>query len=71
MGVLFFKEVILFLSSEKLMSETGWTPVIDFETGLPRTIEWYRANTEWVAHVKSGAYRDYYELNYGSRTVAR
>jgi hypothetical protein len=33
------------LSSEKLMRETGWRPVMDFETGLKRTIEWYRANS--------------------------
>ena len=31
------------LSSEKLMRETGWEPVMDFEAGLARTIDWYRA----------------------------
>jgi dTDP-glucose 4,6-dehydratase len=55
------------LSSEKILRETGWSPVIDFETGLARTIEWYRANTPWVAHVRSGEYRDYYEAQYGAR----
>jgi dTDP-glucose 4,6-dehydratase len=57
------------LSSEKLMRETGWEPVMDFETGLARTIEWYRANSAWVARVRSGEYRTYYERNYGNRTV--
>lgn len=57
------------LSSDKLMSETGWRPCMDFETGLRRTIEWYRANGPWVARVRSGAYRDYYQRNYGGRTV--
>ncbi len=56
------------LSSEKLMRETGWKPVMDFETGLARTIEWYRANAAWVARVRSGEYRTYYERNYGNRT---
>src|ERR1051326_8362465 len=28
------------LSSEKLMSETGWQPQVDFESGLSRTIDW-------------------------------
>jgi len=55
------------LSSEKLMRETGWAPAMDFETGLARTIAWYQANGEWVARVRSGAYREYYEKNYGSR----
>jgi dTDP-glucose 4,6-dehydratase len=59
------------LVSEKLMGETGWAPVMNFETGLARTIEWYRANAAWVAHVRSGEYRAYYERNYGGRTVMR
>jgi dTDP-glucose 4,6-dehydratase len=57
------------LSSAKIMSETGWAPRMNFETGLAETIEWYRANSAWVAHVRSGAYRDYYEQNYGRRDV--
>ncbi len=57
------------LSSEKLMRETGWRPKMDFETGLARTIEWYRANAGWVSRVRSGEYLTYYERNYGHRTV--
>ena len=41
------------LSSEKLMRETGWTPQMEFEEGLARTIDWYRANGDWVRGVKS------------------
>jgi dTDP-glucose 4,6-dehydratase len=60
------------LSSEKLMHETGWSPKMDFETGLARTIDWYRTNATWVERVRSGAYRTYYEKNYGNReTVGR
>ena len=55
------------LSSEKLMRETNWQPVTDFETGLARTIEWYRTNAQWVARVRSGEYRTYYEQNYANR----
>ena len=58
------------LSSEKLMRETGWHPEMDFETGLARTIEWYRANTGWVSRVRSGEYLTYYERNYGQRARA-
>ena len=57
------------LSSEKLMRETAWRPAMDFETGLARTIDWYRANAAWVARVRSGEYRTYYERNYGHRTT--
>ncbi|MDR3701175.1 MAG: dTDP-glucose 4,6-dehydratase [Candidatus Sulfopaludibacter sp.] len=55
------------LSSEKLMRETGWQPVTHFEEGLARTVEWYRNNPAWVARVRSGEYRTYYEKNYGNR----
>ncbi len=57
------------LSSQKLMRETGWQPLMDFETGLARTIEWYRNNAPWVARVRSGEYRTYYEKNYGHRST--
>src|SRR5439155_3616673 len=40
------------LSSEKLMRETSWHPMMDFETGINQTIQWYRANPSWIAHVR-------------------
>jgi len=55
------------LSSEKLMQETGWRPTTSFETGLAATIEWYRRHPDWVARVRSGEYRAYYERNYANR----
>ena len=57
------------LSSEKVMRETGWKPRQPFEAGLQATIEWYRANADWVAHVRSGEYQRYYEHNYANRAV--
>ena len=57
------------LSSQKLMGETGWRPRMDFATGLANTIEWYRRNAAWVARVRSGEYRSYYEKNYGGREL--
>jgi dTDP-glucose 4,6-dehydratase len=55
------------LSSAKLENETGWRPLMPFEEGLVRTVDWYRANQDWIGRVKSGEYRDYYERNYGNR----
>ncbi|HEV2199075.1 MAG TPA: dTDP-glucose 4,6-dehydratase [Bryobacteraceae bacterium] len=57
------------LSSEKILRETGWKPRQPFEEGLRATVEWYRANAAWVAHVKSGEYQRYYEHNYANRAV--
>ena len=59
------------LSSQKLMSETGWYPLVDFETGLARTIDWYRSNAAWTERVRSGAYREHYEKNYGGRMIEK
>jgi dTDP-glucose 4,6-dehydratase len=55
------------LSSEKLMRETGWEAQMPFEQGLEATIDWYRANADWIARVKSGEYQSYYEKNYTGR----
>jgi dTDP-glucose 4,6-dehydratase len=55
------------LTNAKLTRETGWTPAVEFEEGLRKTVAWYRENREWVSRVKSGAYREFYEENYGKR----
>lgn len=55
------------IDSSKATRELGWTPQIDFNDGLRDTIAWYQSHTEWVARIKSGAYRNYYSQQYGSR----
>jgi dTDP-glucose 4,6-dehydratase len=55
------------LSSEKLMRETGWEAQMPFEQGLKATIDWYSANADWIARVRSGEYQSYYEKNYAGR----
>lgn len=59
------------LTSEKISRETGWSPEVDLEQGLPATIDWYRSNGEWIEGVKSGAYLDYYKENYGAREAGQ
>ena len=55
------------ITSEKVESETGWKPQVEFEAGLAETVRWYKENAAWIANVRSGAYRDFYEKNYGAR----
>ena len=55
------------LTNAKLTAKTGWQPQMDFDRGLRATVDWYRENQTWVKHVKSGAYRSFYELNYANR----
>ncbi|PHR45445.1 MAG: dTDP-glucose 4,6-dehydratase [Fluviicola sp.] len=55
------------IDASKIESELGWTPSIDFETGLNNTIDWYLNNSEWLEKVISGDYQSYYENQYLNR----
>jgi dTDP-glucose 4,6-dehydratase len=61
------------LDSGKLGAELGWAPRWGFEDGLASTVAWNRANTAWLEHCRSGAYRNYYRRHYTNRakTLAR
>jgi len=48
----------------KIQRELGWKPAETFETGIRKTVQWYLANPEWVAHVQSGAYREWVSKQY-------
>ena len=48
----------------KLKRELGWSPSVDFKTGLNRTISWYLSNAAWVENVKTGAYKNWLKKNY-------
>ena len=51
----------------KIERELGWYPRKSFEEGILTTVDWYRDNSEWVAHARSGEYLCYYEHIYGNR----
>lgn len=55
------------IDATKLADELGWTPSLQFEEGLSKTIDWYLANTTWLQNVTSGAYREYYTAQYAER----
>ncbi len=52
------------IDSSKLQQELGWTPSLQFEEGLEKTVDWYLANEVWLNNVTSGAYKDYYNKQY-------
>ena len=58
------------IDATKIRRSLGWSPRETFETGLAKTIRWYLDHADWVAQVKSGAYRDWIETNYTARSVA-
>jgi dTDP-glucose 4,6-dehydratase len=51
-------------------SELAWRPLETWESGLQKTIDWYRENLRWIERARSGAYRDYYRQQYGTEAVA-
>ena len=53
------------IDATKLKNELGWLPSLQFEEGISKTIDWYLANTEWLNHVTSGNYQNYYQGMYG------
>ncbi|ANI88862.1 dTDP-glucose 4,6-dehydratase [Arachidicoccus ginsenosidimutans] len=55
------------IDSAKLQKELGWTPSLQFEEGLEKTVDWYLQNEEWLENVTSGEYMKYYENQYATR----
>jgi dTDP-glucose 4,6-dehydratase len=47
-------------------SELGWRPRETWESGLRKTINWYRENGQWIERVRDPAYRAYYKAQYGT-----
>jgi dTDP-glucose 4,6-dehydratase len=55
------------IDARKIERELGWRPAETFETGIRKTVQWYLANSAWVANVQSGGYRDWVAANYAAR----
>lgn len=55
------------IDSSKLQRELGWTPSLQFEEGIEKTVDWYLENIEWLENVVSGEYSKYYENQYVAR----
>jgi dTDP-glucose 4,6-dehydratase len=54
------------IDASKIERELGWKPAETFETGIQKTIAWYLNNPDWVAHVQSGAYRQWVQTQYAA-----
>jgi len=52
------------IDATKLKEELGWTPSLQFEEGLNKTVDWYLENSEWLKQVTSGEYVNYYKKQY-------
>ncbi len=56
------------IDPRKLETKLGWRPTRSaWPQALEATVRWYVENPQWWQRVKSGAYRQYYEQQYGRR----
>ena len=55
------------IDPSKIRAHLGWYPETDFESGIVKTVDWYLAHPQWVAHATSGDYPQYVQRMYGER----
>ena len=53
------------IDCSKIEAGLGWAPDETFASGIRKTVAWYLDQTDWLAAVKSGRYRDWINLHYG------
>ncbi|MEO6313655.1 MAG: dTDP-glucose 4,6-dehydratase [Chitinophagaceae bacterium] len=55
------------IDATKLNKELGWSPSLQFEEGLEKTVDWYLSNEDWINDITSGNYQHYYAEQYVKR----
>ncbi len=55
------------MNAARLRQELGWQPRHRIEAALPGLVRWYHEHRAWAESIRSGAYREYYERQYGDR----
>lgn len=51
----------------KIKNDLGWYPETPFEKGIVLTIDWYLNHEEWMDHITSDNYQNYYASMYGAK----
>ncbi|MBE9006558.1 dTDP-glucose 4,6-dehydratase [Fortiea sp. LEGE XX443] len=57
------------IDCSKIRRDLGWHPQENFDSGLRKTVQWYLDNSDWVNQVRSGAYVNWLQQNYGNRNA--
>jgi dTDP-glucose 4,6-dehydratase len=56
------------IDATKIKNELGWSPSLQFEEGLGKTVDWYLNNGNWLDNITSGEYQKYYAAQYSSKS---
>ena len=52
------------IDASKIKDDLNWEPSVTFNEGLELTVDWYLNNKDWLEHVTSGSYLEYYSKQY-------
>jgi len=55
------------MDTTKLATELDWSPTVDCDEGLQRTVAWHREHRPWWRKVLTGEYREMYDRIYGGK----
>jgi dTDP-glucose 4,6-dehydratase len=55
------------IDATKVKRDLGWSPKHNFKEALEATIDWFLSHMPWAESVRTGGYRKWIEVNYGSR----
>lgn len=55
------------IDATKIKEDLDWEPGVTFRVGLEKTVDWYLSNQQWLDHVLSGDYANYYDQQYKQR----
>jgi dTDP-glucose 4,6-dehydratase len=55
------------IDSSRILRTVGWRARHAFSSSLREVASWYLEHSDWVDSVRTGAYRQWMDKNYGSR----
>ena len=55
------------IAPDKIHKDLGWLPETAFKEGIRKTVQWYFDHQDWMDHITSGNYMNYYKDMYGNR----
>lgn len=52
----------------KIEKELGWAPSVNFDQGIQKTFDWYKANDAWIAKISERNQKPLYNTSVSSKT---